>query len=138
MHPDAILAALEAELREVQDAPEKDAEREKEIKAEIKRVDDLPRPESRPEDPETKVNHADAYLTGLHVELDEAERAEDKDQIAQIKAEIKRVEKEVDVDKRPSDEEIELRKQQRAGRQVEQAVNQPVPANQPASKGAKE
>ena len=87
MHPDAILEALKVELAEATDENHKKA-----IKAEMERVDGLPRPEAKPEEPETAYDTRRAYLDALHVELDEAIDGEHK---SAIKAEIKRVESEL-------------------------------------------
>lgn len=137
MHPDDVIAALRRELERLDKDAEDYASRKKDVDAEIKRVDGLERPVATAEKPDTVVNHEVAYLAGLYREL---ERAVD-DRALEIKAEIKRVEalvhkaerdasKEVDqevkvADEKPSAEEIEQRKQARAGQKVERAVNQP-------------
>lgn len=140
MHPDDVIAGLRRELDRLAESAEDYAERKKEINAEIKRVDGLDRPAVEPEKPDTVVNHDVAYLAGLKRELERI--GEDgKERVAEIKDEIKRVEaivhkaereasKEVDeevkvADEKPSKEEIEQRKQARAGQKVERAVNQP-------------
>lgn len=142
MHPDAIIAGLRRELDRLDPDAADHADRKKAIEAEIKRVDGLDRPEATAEEPTTVIDHNVAYLAGLKRELARVGEEARK----QVEAEIKRVEalihksaKEADVDK-PSAEEIEQRKQARAGQKVERAVNEPggrpAPANAP--KGAKE
>lgn len=131
MHPDALLAGLRAELDELKRSGESDPDREKQIKAEMDRVDDLPRPKSTAEEPETVVDRRLAYLEGLRDERDEC----GEDRRAEIEKEIKRVEKELkgsDVDV-PSEDEVEERKQARAGLRVERAVNQPGGRQAPAT-----
>lgn len=122
MHPDAILAALRAELEEARDDDHRKA-----IKAEIERVDKLPRPAAKPDDPETVFDRTRAYLDALKVELAEApesRQAEIKKEIKRVEDEIHGREKEADVGE-PSAEEIEQRKQARTGRRVERATAAP-------------
>ena len=83
MHPDALIAALKAELAEARDADHK-----KDIEAEIKRVEGLPRPKAQAAEPETVFDRTRAYLDALKAEL--AEAVEERH--SEIKAEIKRVE----------------------------------------------
>ena len=80
MHPDEVIAGLRREL-------ERAPERAEEIKAEIERVEKLPRPATRPEEPTKTADLARDYLAALKVELRRApERAKE------VEAEIKRVE----------------------------------------------
>lgn len=98
MHPDAIIAALKAELETA-----RDDEHRKQIKAEIERVDKLPRPVAKPEEPETAYDPRRAYLDALKVELGYAATDVHK---AAVKAEIRRVEQELDAaEDEPSDED---------------------------------
>lgn len=96
MHPDALIEALKVELAEARDEDHK-----KQIKAEIERVDKLPRPVAKPEEPETAYEPRRAYLDALKVELGEATNDEHK---AAVKAEIKRVEQELDAAEEAEDE----------------------------------
>jgi hypothetical protein len=121
MHPDAIIAALKAELAEV-----RDDEHKKAIEAEIKRVDALPRPAEKADEPGTVFDFGRSILEALKVELAEAVSDDHK---AAVRAEIKKLEsklsaKEADVDE-PSADEIEQRKQARTGRKVERATAAP-------------
>lgn len=141
MHPDAIIAGLRRELDRLDRNADDYAQRKATIEAEIKLTDKLDRPEVTPEQPETVVDQNVLYLAGLKREL---ERVADefKDD---VRVEIRRVEKlihkEADVDDKPSEQEIEQRKQARAGRKVERAVNPPggreAPVTAPAE-GEKE
>lgn len=91
MHPDAIIAGLRRELDRLDPNAADHAERRKAIEAEIKATDKLDRPEVSAEEPETVVDPNIGYLAGLKRELGRVAAGE-KERIAQIKAEIKRVE----------------------------------------------
>ena len=98
MHPDAIIAGLRRELERLHPDHEDYAERKAAIEQEIARVDDQPRPEATPEQPETVVDTNVSYLEGLRKELARAgseAKESAKQHIAEIKAEIRRVEAEI-------------------------------------------
>lgn len=87
MHPDDIIAGLRRELART--SP--DADRREEIEAEIDRVDKLPRPEAKPDEPERVFDRVAAYLAGLRRELARA----GADRVKEIEAEIDRVEAQI-------------------------------------------
>lgn len=88
MHPDALIAGLRRELDRLDKAADDYADRKKRIEAEIAAVDEQPRPEAAPEQPETVIDPNVRYLAGLKRELERV--AEDAK--AQVRKEIARVE----------------------------------------------
>lgn len=143
MHPDSILAGLRRELTELR--PGEDGRR-KEIEAEIKHAEALPKPAPLTNTGQRVRDTRRAYLDGLKQELASAA----KERHEEIKAEIKRVEdalrKETAVEKseeaqvEPSEAEVEQRKRVRGGKKdtVEQARSAPVPDQTAPASGAKE
>lgn len=133
MDPDSMVAAYEAELATLDEDDDDYSERSKAIAEQVEFEKARPKPEvqvgtEEPYDP------SDAYLDGLERELEEVP----DDRKPEIEAEIERVIKENDSDESPSDDEVEERKQARAGgKRVERATATPHPhAAPPASKGS--
>ena len=85
MHPDAMIAALKAELAEARDDNHR-----RQIEGEIKRIDALDRPVALPETPDLVHDQGAVYLDALRVELADAV---DDGHRKQIEGEIRRVEK---------------------------------------------
>lgn len=127
MHPDAILKALRRELGGLNKNAKDHAERVKAIEAEIEANLKLPRPVAKPEDAVTVVDRDAVYLAALRAELARSR----PERHAEIKVEIANTEKRIanrkdtTVDEKPSEAEVEQRKQVRTGRKVERATAAP-------------
>lgn len=142
MHPDAIIAGLRRELDRLNPDADDYKDRKAAIEQDIQAQDKLERPVATAEEPDTIADPNVAYLGGLRRELLRAAETRGDE----IRAEIKRVEalirktEEDEMSDEPSAEEIAQRKQARAGRKVERAVNEPGgrPAPATASEDAKE
>jgi chromosome segregation ATPase len=134
MHPDTIIAALREEYDKL---PAQETERRAQIKAQIEYTDGLPRPIAKPGDTTTVADTTRVYYDALKQELANAPQGrhdEIQDEIDRVEANLPTARDEEDEtvnSVEPSPEEIEQRKQTRAGRKgrVERARSAPVPDN---------
>jgi hypothetical protein len=93
MHPDAYIAALQAELDEINQNPEAGHEddtagRIADIDAEIRKADGQPRPVETLDNTGTMYDRGQALIDAMKVELAEAQQDHDSDREAEIREQI--------------------------------------------------
>ncbi len=97
MHPDAYIAALQAELDEIDQNPDAGHEadtagRIADIKEEIRKANGQPRPVETLDNTGTMYDRGQAIVDAMKVELAEAQQDHDSDREAEIRKEIGKLE----------------------------------------------